>query len=287
MFPFKMGGIGLDISWIESIVFGIISGLTEILPVSSQAHQSILLNLFGVSQPNGLLGLFALTGSFLAVLASTASAFKKMRREFALSKSRRRRQKKAVNYQTVFDWNFLKTATVPVILSLLLHGKISSWRELMPVVSVLLAINGLVLYVPSYLSRGNKDSRSMSGLDGLLFGLGSSLGLLPGFSRVGSGFSTALARGADGQQAFRWCLLLSVPALAGLICVEAFAVFSGELSGLETQFLLKCVVTAITSCIGTNIGIRIMKAVAGRSGLEGFSYYSWGAALFSFILYLY
>lgn len=287
MFPFKMGGIGLDISWIESFFFGIISGLTEILPVSSQAHQSIMLNLFGVTQPHGMLGLSVLIGSFVAVLASTAAAFKRMRREFTLSKSRRRRQKNAVNYQNVFDWNYLKTAAVPVILCLLLHGKVRSWRELMPVISVLLVLNGFILYVPSFLSRGNKDSRSMSGLDGLLFGLGSALGLFPGISRIGAGCSTALARGADGQQAFKWSLLLSVPAIGGLICAEAVAVFSGNLSGIETQFLLKCGFSAIMSCIGTNIGIRIMKALSARSGLEGFSYYSWGAALFSFILYLY
>lgn len=282
-----MGGIGLDISWIESFFFGIISGLTEILPVSSQAHQSIMLNLFGVTQPHGLLGLSVSAGALAAVLASTASTFKRIRREFALSRSKRRGKKKSVNLQSVFDWNFFKTACIPIFISLFVYGQIRSWRELMPVVSLMLVLNGFILHLPMYLSKGNKDSRSMSGLDGLLFGISSALGLLPGISRIGAGASSAAARGADTQQAFKWSLLLSVPALAGLLLVEGASVLSAGLSGTETVFFLKCVFTAAMSCLGTNIGIRIMKAVSVRTGFEAFSYYSWGAALFSFILYLY
>lgn len=77
----------MDISWFEAFLYGMIAGLTEILPVSSQAHQSILSNLFGIIQPHGLLGLSALTGSFFAVFISCASTIKRMLRESALAKT--------------------------------------------------------------------------------------------------------------------------------------------------------------------------------------------------------
>lgn len=189
--------------------------------------------------------------------------------------------------QYVFDWNFLKTACIPLLIGYFLLRKLSDWRYMLPVVSALMAVNGLLLHIPAYLSKGNKDSRSMSGLDGLLFGLLSAFGFLPGISRIGTGISLASARGADAQQAFRWSLLLSVPGLALAFLAEAAGVFSADTVPLENGFLMKCVLIGVVSFVGSSLGIRAMKAASVRLGFECFSYYCWGAALFSFILYLF
>ena len=48
----------MDLNWLQSILFGFLSGLTDILPVSGQAHRLIFLNLCGETSEPGLLRLF-------------------------------------------------------------------------------------------------------------------------------------------------------------------------------------------------------------------------------------
>jgi undecaprenyl-diphosphatase len=275
----------MEINWLQSILLGCISGLTDILPVSAQAHQSILLNLFGIYEYDPLFGFAAMGGSLLVYFFAVSSLFKRIRKDYRLSRSSRR--KRAVNMQNVFDMNLLRTACIPLILGLLLYKKVSGWQQLAPVLSLFLAVNGVVLYIPSYFAKGNKDSRSMSGLDSLMIGVGSVLGYVPGISRIAACVSSATLRGADPQQALKWGLLLSVPALLGMFLLEGYGILSAGLSVPEMGTTLKCLIVAVTSAIGTGIGIGMMKKLILRSGLEGFAYYCWGAALFSFILYMY
>ena len=275
----------MDISWVESFFFGIISGLAEILPVSAQAHQSILLNLFGIYEYDPLFGLAAMGGSLLAYCFAVSSLFRRLRKDYRLSRSSRR--KRAVNMQNVFDMNLLRTAFVPLALGLLLYKKVSGWQQLAPVLSLFLAVNGLILYIPSYFAKGNKDSRTMSGLDSLMIGIGTVLGYIPGISRIAAGVSSATLRGADPQQALKWGLLLSVPALLGMFLLEGYGILSAGLLAPGMGTTLKCFIVAVASAIGTGMGIGMMKKWILRSSLEGFAYYCWGAALFSFILYMY
>ena len=189
--------------------------------------------------------------------------------------------------QNVFDMNLLRTACVPLALGLLLYKKVSGWQQLAPVLCLFLAVNGVILYIPAYFAKGNKDSRTMSGLDSLMIGVGTVLGYIPGISRIAAGVSSATLRGADPQQALKWGLLLSVPALLGMFRMEGVGYLSAGLPAPEMGTALKCLIVAVTSAIGTGMGIGMMKKWILRSGLEGFAYYCWGAALFSFILYMY
>ena len=38
----------MDLNWLQSLLFGLVSGLTDILPVSAQAHRMLMLKFFGV-----------------------------------------------------------------------------------------------------------------------------------------------------------------------------------------------------------------------------------------------
>ena len=126
----------------------------------------------------------------------------------------------------------------------------------------------------------------MSALDATLFGFGSALSVLPGVSRVGASSSFAVARGADIQQAYKWSLLISIPAIAVWMCFDLYALFTAGFGDLGFQFLMKCVAGGLFAFGGASTAIASMKFITVRLGLSGFSYYSWGAALFTFILYL-
>ena len=55
---------------------------------------------------------------------------------------------------------------------------------------------------------------------------------------------------------------------------------------LNVPVLVCCLVAAIAAAVGTYFGVRVMRVLANHNGISDFAYYSFGAALFAFILYL-
>lgn len=287
IFNIKMGGIGVDMNWFEALLYGLISGITEFLPVSAQAHQMILLNLFGCSEAGSLLNLFVHIGMLAALLVTSGAYIARLYKEYQFSKQTRRRRKRELNMQSVFDIRLVRIACVPVIAGFVFYGKTLQWNTSVPIVALFMLLNGIILLIPMYLARGNKDSRSMSSLDGILFGIGSALSVFPGVSRVGAGCSFVISRGAAPQHAYKWSLILSVPVLLILSCFDVYSLFVTGFGQMDFLSVLQCLFSGAFAYLGATVAITFMKTLTARSGIAGFSYYSFGAALFAFILYLY
>lgn len=268
--------------WFESILFGLICGLTEFLPVSAQAHETLILKMFGAAA-TPLIRLVIHGAALLALYQSCAEYISAIMRERRLLRIPPRRRKRQPDLVKVLDMRLLCTAAIVLSLGFLVYPNLSAWRGDLHFIAPALVINGILLYVPMHMATGNKDSRSMSQLDAVLLGLAGALAMVPGISRIGMVTSAGIARGADREQALRWSLLLSIPALIILMGFDAYAIMT---DGLGTVAILQTVLTGIAAFGGAYTGIRVMRFMAVRAGFSGFAYYCWGAALFSFIMYL-
>ena len=91
-------------------------------------------------------------------------------------------------------------------------------------------------------------------------------------------------RGADRQFAIEFTYLLMLPALAAL-CAGDLGMMIFAKDSLTVPFF-----TGLLACIASFgagfAGIRFMRFLAVKAGYESFAYYTWGAAMFSFVLYL-
>ena len=81
-------------NWLESILYGFISGLSEFMPVSSQAHQAILLFLFGETEDPVLMRLFTKLGVMAALLYTSRTLLKRLQKEQQLKKVPKRRRRR-------------------------------------------------------------------------------------------------------------------------------------------------------------------------------------------------
>ena len=277
----------MDINLIEAILYGVISGFTEFMPVSSQAHRKMLLTLFGTEGSVALLDFFVHIGLLVAVLAATAGSLKQASKEYRLLRKSPRRRKREPNMQLALDFRLLRMAMLPLILSVVLRLKTASWIQEIPLVAIFLCLNGLLLYIPSLVSSGNKDSRNMSSFDGILFGVGGALSALPGVSCVGASSTMALFRGADIREAYKWSLMLSVPALAILSCLDLYGTVVGGFGGVDLFQVLLALLSGCAAYFAGSLAITFMKTLVADKGITAFSFYSWGLALLIFILYLY
>ena len=276
----------MNISMIESLIYGLVCGFAEFLPISSTAHRSILNRLFGVDQEEPLMAMFLHIGALLALLVSSRTLLHRLQRELEVKRLARRRSRRQPDEMAVLDMSLVKTACIVMLLGFVFFFKASAWNGNLPMIAIFLVINGIVLHVPLYLPKGNKDARSMSRLDAVLLGIGSALTVIPGVSRVGITTSLGIARGATPQNAYKWGLLISVLALAAIIVMDLVGVVTAGLGELDFSFILQCIMCGCAAYLGATGGISLMKMIVHKNGIENFSYYCWGAALFTFILYM-
>ena len=276
----------MNISMIESIIYGLVCGFAEFLPISSAAHRSILNCLFGVDQEAPLMAMFLHTGALMALLVSSRSLLQRLQKELEIKRIARRRSRRQPDELAMLDLSLVKTASIVMLLGFIFYFKASAWNGNLPAIAIFLVINGIILHVPLYLPKGNKDARTMSRMDAVLLGIASALSVIPGFSRTGVSSSMAIARGATPQNAYKWSLLIGIPTLIAVIVMDLVGVVTTGLGELEFSFILQCIMCGCTAYIGATGGISLMKTIVRRTGIENFSYYCWGAALFTFILYM-
>lgn len=275
---------GSGMSILESLFYGLISGFTEFLPVSSQGHQAILMQLFGAGVRDPLQDIFVHAATLLALLITCNPLFGHMRREQAISQRTRRRRVPA--RKGLYDLRLIKTAGLPLLAGLLVYILTRKYEASPLFLALFYIINGIILIVPEYMRHGNKDARFLTGWDGIMLGLLGALSAFPGISRVGIMNGYCLSRGADRQQAFNWILVLTLPVLVLFIGFDFYHLFTIGIGAFSISTVLRCLLSGVAAYVGSYFGVVTVRFLTVRTGFTGFAYYSWGVALFSLILYL-
>ncbi len=266
---------------LESLVYGFAAGISEVMPISSQAHRHIIGNLFGAQQYDPVLNLLVSIAAVIAILPGASGILEQIRR------SGRSRIHMGARYsQNTGLARFLKNAILSMlIVYFVCHYWLGTSVSLL-YISICLLLNGLALFVPCRLIQGNKTAAHMSLLDSLLMGASGALSALPGFSGVGLMTSALVARGTQRQRAFQWALALVVPLIAVSVLTDFISVFTlGSGVVFATNFF-GYLFAILGGYLGGYIGVFLMKNIINRSDFAGFAYYCWGASLFSFLLYL-
>lgn len=269
---------------LESILYGLISGFAEFLPVSSQAHQAMFMKLTGLDAREPVRDLMVHIAVIMALFTGCRALFSRLHREKKLAARGRRGRTYAS--RGLYDLRLVRTATVPLLIGLLLYVSTSRFELSLVYMALFFALNGIILIVPEYMHRANKDGRSMTGLDGIIIGLCGALSALPGISRIGTMCAYASARGADKQHVLNWVLLLSIPALLLFCGFDVLQLFSAGISTVSVPIIFGYILSALAAYCGGYFSIILIRFLTVRTGFAGFAYYSWGVVLFSLILYL-
>ena len=275
----------MDWNGLFGLIYGLLGGFFEFLPVSPQVHQTVFLKLAGLESPGYGLSFAVHIGALVAVILTHYDRLSKLMREQRISTQPKRRRKRQPDFISLMELRLLKTAAVPVILSCLLTPWLSRYMSRLWVMTLLVILNGIFVMLPQYMARANKDSRSMSPLDASLIGAGGILAAMPGISRIGVLTSVASMRGVDRQFGLDFACLLSVPALIAL-CVGDLAMMVIGSNSQAGALFIPGMLACIASFGAAMAAIRLMRFLSVKNGYESLAYYNWGLAMFAFVIYL-
>lgn len=239
---------------LQALLFGIIQGLTEFLPISSTAHLRVIPALLGWSDPGAAFTAVIQFGTLVAVLAYFYRDILRIT---------------LATVQGLFSGNPFETldarmgwmiavGTLPiVILGVLFRKAISGNLRSLYVISGAMIGLALLLMLAEWLTAQraarNEPAKSLADLtwlDAVLVGLAQSVALIPGSSRSGVTITGGLFLGMTRETAARFSFLLSLPS------VFAAAVF--ELVG-EREALLS-----------SNTGVTNLLLATAVAGIVGY-----------------
>lgn len=275
----------MTISYLQSILIGLVSGLADFLPVSGDAHRLVVGNLVGLPLVPPVFCLFLHLGALAALVISCRNDIYKLRRERAIAQIPPRRRKRRPDFQTILTVRMLETAVIPMLLLMLFRLKLAKYANSLVVLSVMLVINGIILFLPTFYAKGNKDARNLTRFDGVLLGIMGAASAIPGLSRTGAMISAAEMRGVSRSYGMRFTLLLCIPGLIADCALDLVGIFTGESAGIVGGFV-PYILGGIAAGIGSYLAIRLMRFLSVKLGFARFSFYNWGAALLCLILYL-
>ena len=276
----------MELNWLQSILFGLVSGAADIIPVSGQAHRLLLLKFFGVNQLPNLLALLLHLSVAAALYLSSQGQFVRMNRARALARIPKKKRKRPLDTRSMMDWSLIKTMLVPTVIGLLLNSRVRGWSVNMFLIAGMLFVNGLILYIPQFLPTSNRDSRTLTRLEGVLMGLGAGASVLPGISTVGIMVSIASVCGIERLYGLNMTFIVKLFFLIGLMVYDLLAIITDGLGGLTVMLLVQYLFTGLLSFGASMFAIRLLRRLAPEHGFHTFGVYCWGLALFTFILNL-
>lgn len=241
---------------LEAIVWGLVQGLTEFLPVSSSGHLRVVPDLLGLDPPDLATSAVLHLGTLVAVLAFYRKDIGWMVRGIH-SDPRARRMVL-----------MLVVATVPaVVAGTVLVEQVERFQDSATAVGAALVATGAILLAAQLAAERTRSAEDLSTLDSVGMGMAQALALLPGISRSGAVIAAGLMRGLSGTQAARFGFLMAVPVTLGAGAREALAVAG---AGAQIPELIAGVVVAAVSGYWA---ISLLLRALLRHGLWPFSAY--------------
>lgn len=276
----------MELSWIESVIFGLITGLLDIVPVSAEAHRVLLLKFFGVKESPDLMNFLMHGAVFAAIYYGSQTQLIRMKRARALARIPKRKRKRPLDVNRMMDWSMLKTMFIPALLGVYLRKYTGQLHMNFMLIALFLFLNGVILYAPQFFPTSNRDSRTLSRVEGLLMGLGGAASAVPGISAIGATTSIASVCGVDRMYGLNMALLMNLAITAGLMIYDVLAIAANGFGVLSFGIILIYLFGAAAAYAGAALAIKLMRRLASGRGFSGFGVYCWGLALFTFILNL-
>lgn len=253
---------------LNAIVFGIVQGITEWLPISSTGHMILLDQFIHLTQDKAFRDLFLVVIQFGSILAVVTLYFHKLN-PFSPKKSQVQKRDTWTMWFKVLV-GCVPAAVIGLLFDDLIMAKTYNWY----VVAATLIIYGVLFIVIENRNKEPKISTidEMSYKMAALIGIFQVLAMIPGTSRSGATILGAVLLGTSRNVAAKFSFFLAVPVMLGASALEILKYFTeqGMFSGGQWITLIAGMVTAYVVSI---FAIKFLMDYIRKHDFKVFGYY--------------
>ena len=254
------------ISYFQSVVLGLLQGVSELFPISSLGHTVILPSLFGWNihqkAPYFLTYLVAL---HLATAIVLLGFFWQDWVRIVKGLGRSLRDREITDPDARLGW-LLVVATIPAgILGLTLQNYLRNLFASPEYASIFLALNGVMLYGAELLRRrapvvaeddDERIAKTVGWPQSVAVGAAQSIALIPGFSRSGAAMGGGLLVGLSHKDAARFAFLLATPIIFAAAVLKLPDLAGSQGNGVRGPALVGALCAALSAYLAVRFLMR-------------------------------
>jgi undecaprenyl-diphosphatase len=265
----------------QSIILGIIQGITEFLPISSSGHLLVFHQLADSPLINNLFfDVILHAGTLLALIIYFSKDIRELIKGFfsCIFKNNFRQ-----DFNQRLSW-FLIVGTIPVALAGYFGGNFieNNLRNIPVVIASLIFVGILFILVEKFV----KTLRNLEVInlgDSLYIGIAQALSLIPGVSRSGITIVAGMSKKINRESSARFSFLLAIPAIFGAILKKTL---DFGLNNFNLELDLVYFVGFLTSFIVGLFVLRFLMNFLRKYSLVGFAIYRFALAIVLFIIFV-
>ena len=256
---------------LKAVLFGVVEGITEWLPISSTGHMILLDEFIRMQMSDAFMEMFNVVIQLGAILAVVVLYFPRL-----WPFRRGERDKGLVSFlkmDTVMLWIMVVIAIIPsALIGLPLDDWMDEHLHTAPVVAAM-----LVLYGAAFILFERRQSKAARVSDvqqigvrlALGIGLFQALSLVPGTSRSGATILGGVLLGCSRAAASEFSFFMAIPTMAGASLLKLLK-FGLSFTGAELLILL---VGCVTAFVVSVVAIKTFIGYVKRHSFEAFGWY--------------
>jgi undecaprenyl-diphosphatase len=257
----------------QSVILGLLQGLTEFLPVSSSGHLVLGQIFFGITDPSLAFNISVHMGTLGAVLVVYVTDIRNMAASVLSGTAR------MVRRQPVFSESdehlklalFILAGSVPTaLIGLGLKQFEAVLFSSARLVGMMLLVTGTVLWASRRFYLAENAGKPLDLKRALIVGISQGLAVIPGISRSGTTIACGMFCGIDRQTAARFSFLLSIPAILGAECLSVI-----ESLDQDVQFDAAVIYGTLVAFVSGLIALKLLIKLVHAGKFHLFAPYCW------------
>jgi undecaprenyl-diphosphatase len=245
-------------NWFEALIFGLVQGLTEFLPVSSDGHLEIVKYFFGGIEESFLFTVVVHGATVLSIIAVFWKEIIRLLKGIF---------KFTMNEETVYSLKIVVSMIPVAIIGFTLREEVGAlFVANMDITGSFLLVTALFLTIGHFVRKREKP---ITYGGAFLMGIAQALAVLPGLSRSGATISTGLMLGNSKNELARFSFLMVIIPIIGANLVEVITSEPASVNGV----LLPLTVSFAAAFVSGYFACRWMINIVKRGKLGWFALY--------------
>lgn len=251
---------------LQALILGIVQGLTELLPISSSAHLTLIPIIFNWNIPES----FDVALHFGTLLAIGIFFFKDWIELIKGGFNQVVKKQKTVEGRMFW---YIVAATIPGgIIGFLLDHYAQDNLKKPVIIAIALIIMGIILYFVDKNSKSKVKYEEMNFKQTFLIGISQALAFIPGVSRSGVTMTTGRLMGVTREGAAKYSFMLSAPIVLAATIFK-LKDFIEYFSVATTTGAIAFVIGIISSFIVGILVIKFLLEYLKKGSFKGFAIY--------------
>jgi undecaprenyl-diphosphatase len=245
-------------NWYEALIFGLVQGLTEFLPVSSDGHLEIVKYLFGGIEESFLFSVVVHGATVLSILVVFwKEIVKLLKGVFRFT----------MNDEMVYALKIIVSMIPVAIVGFTMRDKVEAlFVADMDITGSFLLVTALFLLVGHFVPKRDKP---VTYGGAFLMGIAQALAVLPGVSRSGSTISTGLMLGNSKNELARFSFLMVIIPIIGANFMQVISTEPQAVNGV----LFPLIIAFVAAFVSGYAACRWMINIVRKGKLGWFAIY--------------